>query len=138
MSESAWLLDTDVVSELAHPRPSENVQAFVSRLDRFIVASVVVFELERGVALLPSGKRKKDLATWLESWLSGPVVVVDLDLAGARAAARIEANAHRRGRAMGARDALILGTAESAALGVATRNLTHFAGHGVRTIDPFV
>lgn len=137
MSERGWLLDTNVVSELARPRPNERVLAFVATLDWFVLASVVVFELERGIALLPAGKRKKDLGSWLEALLGGPIVVAELDLAAARAAARLEARAQQRGRPIESRDALILGTAAAASLGVATRNVAHFAGHGVRTIDPF-
>lgn len=137
MSEGGWLLDTNVVSELARPQPNPRVLSFIATLDRVVVASIVVFELERGIALLPSGRRKKHLAGWLETLLSEQIVVADLGVAAARNAARLEARAQQLGRPIDTRDALILGTAASASLGVATRNLAHLAGHGVRTTDPF-
>lgn len=137
MSEPGWLLDTNVVAELSTARPNDGVLRFVAKLDSFILASVVVFELERGIARLPRGRRRNDLMSWLEALLAGPVVVVGLDVAAARSAARIEVLAASRGRSIEARDALIVGTAASAKLGVATRNVAHLAGHGVRTFDPF-
>jgi prevent-host-death family protein len=41
------------------------------------------------------------------------------------------------GRSIEVRDALLLGTASVAGLGVASRNVAHLAGHGVPTLDPF-
>ena len=132
-----WVLDTNVVSELARPRPDPRVTALVSGLDRIVVASVVVVELDGGVARLPAGRRKQALAEWLAHWLVDEVTVLPLDREAARAAARIEAAAARRGRAIDVRDALLVGTASVARLGVATRNVGHLAGHGVATLNPF-
>jgi hypothetical protein len=134
---TGWMLDTNVVSELARPRPDPRVAALMSGLDRIVVASVVVFELARGVARLPAGRRKQALSEWLTHWLGDAVTVLPLDREAAREAARIEATAARRGRAIDVRDALLLGTASVASLGVASRNVAHLAGHGVPTLNPF-
>ncbi len=132
-----WLLDTSVVSELARPQPDPRVAALVAGLDRLVVASIVLFELDRGVARLPAGRRRRALSQWLAHWLGESVTVLPLDREAARAAARIEAAAERRGRAIDVRDALLLGTASAVGLGVASRNLAHLAGHGVPTMNPF-
>jgi predicted nucleic acid-binding protein len=132
-----WLLDTNVVSELARPSPNLGVMTLVAGLDRLVIASIVVYELDRGVARLPSGRRKQALSAWLEHWLGESVVVLPLDREAARAAARIESHAARRGRSIEVRDALLLGTASAADVGVASRNVAHLAGHGVATLDPF-
>lgn len=137
MTNGRWLLDTNVVSELAKSRPSASVLAFIAGFDVLPIPSITVYELERGVALLPAGKRRRDLVAWLATILAGPVEIVALDGAAARAAARIEAAASRRGRSIEVRDALIVGTAASAGMGIATRNTAHLRGHGVRIVDPF-
>lgn len=134
---TGWTLDTNVVSELARTSPDARVTALVAGLDRLVLASIVVFELDRGVARLPAGRRKQALSQWLAHWLGDSVIVLPLDRAAARAAARIEATAARRGRAIDVRDALLLGTAFAAGLGVASRNVAHLAGHGVPTLNPF-
>jgi predicted nucleic acid-binding protein len=133
-----WVLDTNVVSELARPVPNSGVIELLAGLDRLVIASIVVYELDRGVASLPSGRCKQALSQWLGNWLGDSVLVLPLDREAARAAARIEASASRRGRSIEARDALLLGTASTAGLGVASRNVAHLAGHGVPTLDPFV
>lgn len=137
MPAERWLLDTNVVSELARPQPDAGVLAFVSAMPSIVLASVVLYELERGVLNVPSGKRRRDLERWLATLLEGPIEVVALDADAARAAARIETRAAVRGRPIDPRDALIAGTARAHGFGLATRNLAHFRGHGVRLVDPF-
>lgn len=132
-----WVLDTNVVSELSRSSPNPGVTALIAGLDRLFIASIVVYELDRGVARLPGGRRKRALSEWLGHWLGDSVVVLPLDRDAARAAARIETSAARRGRSIDVRDALLLGTASVAGLGIASRNVAHLAGHGVATIDPF-
>lgn len=136
MNTRGWLLDANVLSELARPEPDPHVLAFIAGLERVITSSIVVFELERGVARLPKGRRKAGLTTWLATTLER-VEVVAFDANAARSAARIEVEAEQRGLRIEIRDALILGAASSSDLGVATRNLAHLAGRGVTTIDPF-
>ena len=48
-----YALDTDVVSELVKPAPHPRVIAFAAGRGTFRVPSVVVYELEYGVAMLP-------------------------------------------------------------------------------------
>lgn len=137
MKPGRWLLDTNVVSELAKVRPDARVLELVAGLEVPAIPSIVVYELERGVALLPAGSRKRALGSWLSTILSGPVEVVAFDGAAAREAARIEAAASRRGRTVDVRDALIAGTAASTGMGIVTRNTAHFEGHGVPIVNPF-
>lgn len=134
---SEWILDTNVISELARPIPNAGVAALVAGLDRIVIASIVVFELDRGVARLPAGRRRRALGEWLAHWVGDAVTVLPLDREAARVAARIEAAAAHRGRAIDVRDAFVLGTASVAGLGVASRNVSHLAGHGVPTLNPF-
>lgn len=136
MSER-FLLDTNVVSELARHAPVPAVSAFVGGLDEVLVPASVLYELERGIRLLPTGKKRHGLERWLALWLVPPVRVLPFDAAAALAAAKIEEAARRAGRAVAAADLFVLGTASACDLTVATRNARDFRGHGVRVVDPF-
>lgn len=132
-----YLLDTDVASELARAAPSPRVLSFVADLDEVLLSSVGLFELARGIERLAPGKKRRTLERWLEQWIALPVTVVSLDARAARIAASMETNARRTGRAVDVRDVFVLATARAHGLTVATRNVTHFAGHGVPVHDPF-
>ena len=52
MSNGGWVIDTDVVSETAKPRPDPDVMAWLAELTVISLSSVTVYELARGVARL--------------------------------------------------------------------------------------
>lgn len=62
------LLDTCVVSEIRHPQGAPEVKPVVAALpDEDTFLSVVTLgELAGGVARLPHGRRRRELAEWLE------------------------------------------------------------------------
>jgi len=63
----AWLLDTNVLSELRRPRPHPNVVAFVSScpLDQLYVSAVTLAEIRFGIQLVNDPARRADLDRWL-------------------------------------------------------------------------
>lgn len=136
MSER-FLLDTNVVSELARAKPDTNVLAFVASLDDVLVPASAVYELERGIRLLPAGKKRRGLERWLAEWLVPPVTVVPFDASAARAAARLVEAARRGGRPIATLDLFVLGSALACDCTIATRNVRDFRGHGVSVHDPF-
>ncbi len=132
-----YVLDTDVISETAKPLPSQRVIAWIESLEEIVVSAVTTYELEIGIRRLREGRRKRFLEAWFERIVASAVQVVPFDHAAAMAAARIEWIARQSGRALDTRDLFILGIAYANGLCVATRNTSHFAGHGVPTLDPF-
>jgi toxin FitB len=65
----AWLLDTNVLSELRRLRPEPKVLAFISSqpLDQFYISAVTLAELRFGIELLGEGSSRRDeLNHWLE------------------------------------------------------------------------
>lgn len=136
MSER-FLLDTNVISELARKAPDARVVAFIGQLDDLIVPSIALFEIERGIRRLPSGKRRVGLERWLAEWLAPPIVVLAFDAASARTAAKIEEAARKAGRAIDTHDLFVVAMASVHELTVATRNVRDFRAHGVRVMDPF-
>jgi len=64
----AWLLDTNILSEIRRPRPEPNVLAFISGtpLDELYVSTVTLAELRFGISLLSQGETQRaDLSLWL-------------------------------------------------------------------------
>ena len=64
----AWLLDTNILSEIRKPRPTPKVLAFIAGapLDELYVSAVTFAELRFGIDRLSHGStRRADLSQWL-------------------------------------------------------------------------
>lgn len=64
---TAWLLDTNVISELRRPKPDRKVLAFVAAqpLDGLYVSSVTLAEIRFGIELQSDASLRSDLIDWL-------------------------------------------------------------------------
>lgn len=132
-----YLLDTNVISETARPKPDAQVIDWLSQLSSITLSAVGVYELGSGIQRLPEGKKRAFLEEWFSELLASDCDVLSLDRDAALRCAVLESEARRQGRTLETRDLLILGTAKSHDLGVATRNVAHFRGFGVPVYDPF-
>lgn len=63
----AWLLDTNVLSELRRQKPNEKVVSFVSSrpLHELYISVVTLAEIRFGIEVVPDVRRRSDLADWL-------------------------------------------------------------------------
>jgi predicted nucleic acid-binding protein len=63
----AWLLDTNVLSELRRPRPERKVVAFVAGcpLEQLYVSAVTLAEIRFGIELVGEPDRRAELNDWL-------------------------------------------------------------------------
>jgi len=64
---TAWLLDTNILSELRRPRPDTKVVAFISSqpLERLHVSIVTFAEIRFGIELVTDLGRRGELNDWL-------------------------------------------------------------------------
>ena len=131
-----YLVDTDVLSLLRRPDRAPQVARWVAQqADRDLFLSAVTLgEITRGIELLRP--RDPGFAADLEAWLA---------VISARYADRVlpfeAAEAALWGRFCAAIghvsvDLMIAATAKSRGLTVVTRNLRHYAGADVPTLDP--
>jgi predicted nucleic acid-binding protein len=134
---SQYLIDTNVISETAQPQPNAGVLRWLNQLSTLRLPAVGIYELASGVQSLPAGKKRAFLEEWLAELLASDYDVLPFDRAAGLTCASLESEARRRGRPIELRDLLILATAKSQDLGVATRNVNHFRGFGVPIYDPF-
>ena len=132
-----YLLDTNVISETARPRPDPQVLEWIGRLSSLLLPAVAVYELAAGIKRVPAGKKRRFLDEWFADLLASNCDVLALDRDAALACAELEATARHQRRVVEHRDLLILGTAKARSMGVATRNVTHLRGLGVPIYDPF-
>jgi predicted nucleic acid-binding protein len=137
VSPPRFVVDTDVLSETARPRPDPRVMAWLAGQGAIAISSVTVYELARGVERLPAGRRRRFLEAWLGRLLDVSFEVVPFDQEAALAAAHLERDASHRGKSIDTRDLFILAAARTRRLALATRNLAHFRGCGVSIYDPF-
>jgi toxin FitB len=63
----AWLLDTNILSELRRPKPEQRVVAFVAGcpLDQLYISAVTLAEIRFGIELVDEPNRRADLNDWL-------------------------------------------------------------------------
>lgn len=136
-----YLLDTNVLSEPAKPRPSPQVLAWLERqppLD-LAISVLTLGEIEKGLQLLVDGSKRERLARWLRGDLprqfSGRVLDVDERVAlawGGMAAAGRQAR-----RELPVIDGLLLATAVVHGLVFVTRNTRDYGARGVPLLDPW-
>lgn len=135
------VLDTNVISEPLRPAGAVKVREWLNAQspETLYTTAINVAELLAGVALLPAGRRQRDLGERLRALLSrlflGRILTFDLDAADAYA--RIARESGRAGKTVPHDDALIAAIARAHGFVVATRNVSNFAGAGVRLIDPW-
>ena len=132
----AYLLDTNVVSELRRPRPHRAVLAWLSDIPdaELHVSAVTLGELQAGVEVTREQDPAK--AAEIEAWvdrLAEAYNVISMDARCFRQWARLMSR--RSGDLV--EDAMIAATAQVHGLIVATRNTRDFTALGVGSFNPF-
>ena len=138
MSERLFLLDTNVVSEMARPRPDPGVLAFLGETAKFSISVMVLHELEFGCEALTDAERRAQVSRFVgdvRQRFGSTALPIDLDIASK--AARLRAFAKRNGRVLALADALIATTALVHGRTLVTRNVKDFAGLDVALLNPF-
>ena len=133
----SYLLDTNVVSELAREIPDPRVVAWVrqNHADCFLSA-VTIGELVKGIELLMEGKKRRRLSKelgFLQQDYRDRIIAYDETTAIEWG--RLSAEAKKRNRRLSLEDSLIEATALNYRLTVATRNVKDF--FRVATADPW-
>lgn len=133
---SKYLLDTNVVSELARKIPNSSVIEFFESLDEITLSVVTIEEIEFGIERLPANQRKY-LWKWWSALLSLPPVILGIDEKIAKLAGNLRAKQESKGKSRTQADMLIAATAISNGLILVTRNTKDFSECGVSVLNPF-
>lgn len=137
----SFLLDTNVISEGAKPRPDAGVMDWLASIDeeQLHLSIVSLAELRHGIERLDAGRRKTALNLWLTEQLPARFDdrLLPVDAETADAWGRIVAAAQAVGRPIGAMDAFIAATAKRHQFTLVTRNVADFEATGIRLFNPW-
>lgn len=137
---TSYLLDTNVISNVTRPVPSEALTAWLAAQadEDLFIASLTVAEIRRGILEKPAGKKRRAL----ERWFAGPEGpqalfadrVLPFDEAAGLLWARLMAEGTTTGRPRSALDMIVAATAEANGCTLVTDNERDFAG--VKILNP--
>ena len=129
-----YLLDTNILSNVTKPAPSESLVAWMSeQIDQdLFISSLTVAVIRRGVLEKPGGKRRDQF----EAWFSGPEGpqtlfagrVLPFDAKAGLIWARLMADGKANGRPRNALDMIIAAVSEANDCVVVTDNRKDFVG----------
>jgi toxin FitB len=136
----SFILDTCLLSELTRPEPAARVVAWfeAQASDALFLSAISVGEINQGVELLASGRRRRALTAWLaelRTEFAGRILGVDADIA--MRWGRLSARAKAQGRPLSVADGLIAATAERSGFHVVTRNAKDFDVTGIAILNPW-
>jgi predicted nucleic acid-binding protein len=135
-----YLLDTNIISNVTKPAPSEPLIAWMSEQadENLFIASLTVAEIWFGVLEKPAGKKRRQL----ESWFVGPEGpralfagrILPFDEKASLIWARLMAEGTKAGRPRSALDMILAAVAEANNCIVVTDNEKDFKG--LKFINP--
>ena len=133
----AYLLDTNVISELRKPRCDPRVRRWYDSIDGagVYISSLTIGELTQGIHLLV--KRDEPQALRLADWLNGIKDAYSSRIVPVDTAAAIVWGRWRAALSVPVADGLMAATAFVNDWTFATRNVKDVERTGVRTLNPF-
>jgi toxin FitB len=138
----AWLLDTNVLSELRRLKPEPKVLAFIAAhpLDELYISAVTIAELRFGIELLSQGSGRRDeLNNWLthkmRPMFEQRILQVTEDIMF-RWRLMVE-EGRKAGHTFSQPDLMIAATALHHGFTIVTRDRSDFEKAGVPVINPW-
>jgi toxin FitB len=135
-----YLLDTNIISNIVKPAPSESLLAWMAEQndDDLFIASLTLAEIRRGILEKPAGKRRDQLEVWF-SGPDGPQAlfagrILAFDESAGLIWARLMADGTANGRPRSALDTIIAAVAAANRCIVVTDNEKDF--DGIEIVNP--
>jgi predicted nucleic acid-binding protein len=137
----AWLLDTNILSEIRRLRPEPKVLAFIAScpLDELYISVVTLAEIRFGIELVSERNRRDELNDWLthaiRPMFDQRVLPVTEDIIF-RWRVVVEAG-RKTGHTFSQPDLIIAATAIDRGLTVVTRDRREFERAGLQVLSPW-
>lgn len=128
-----YLVDTNILSELARPEPDLGVLAWASEISRVAVSVITAEELSFGLAWKPRPK----VRAWVEAFLDEHCDLLPITPEIARSAGELRGRLRTQGVNRSQADMLIAATAQAHDLVLVTHNVRDFEGCPLQLFDPF-
>ncbi len=129
-----FLADTNVLGDLARPRPNAGVLAWAGQVRELSVSVISFEEIQYGLAWKPNER----IRSWFDRFLEEHCRVLPVTGDIARRAGELRGRLRARGETRSQADMLIASTAIVHALTLVTRNVFDFKGCGATVLNPFV
>jgi predicted nucleic acid-binding protein len=129
----SYLADTNVIGELARPRPNAGVVTWAGQVTSVHLSVITVEEIRFGLAWKPNAK----VATWFGRFLEEECQVIPVTDEIARRSGELRGRLRARGATRTQADMLIAATAIANRLTLVTRNEADFEDCGVTVLNPF-
>lgn len=128
-----YLCDTNILSELARPRPNPGVLRWATSVARVSLSAITLEEIQFGLAWHPNPR----VIAWFESFLSDHCELVPVTAEVARVSGHLRGQLRADGKSRTQADMLIAATASVFGLTMVTRNARDFEGCGIALLNPF-
>lgn len=134
----SYLIDTNVISELARPKPSKAVLIWFDSIpsDALNISVLTLGEIRKGIEQMPEGARREKLRVWLEhdliEWFGNRVLPIDIAVSD-----RWGRLVAQMGRPVPSIDSLLAATALHHELRMVTRNQKDFNYPGLEVVNPW-
>lgn len=133
MSSKTFLVDTNVLSELARREPNSGVLAWSRTVSTISVSVITVEEIFFGFAWKPNQR----IQAWLEEFLDVHGVICPVTAEVARLAGQLRGNLAALGETRTQADMIIAATVQFNQQTLVTRNVRDFADCGISVLNPF-
>lgn len=132
------LLDTCVLSEFKKKQPEQKVIDWLDAQieESLFLSAITIGEIQKGITLLPSSRRRNDLEIWLENIiLRYNTRILPLDTKVMKAWGELSSRLEQKGRVLPFIDSLIAATVLVHKLVLVTQNEKDFAGTGAKILN---
>jgi toxin FitB len=128
-----YLVDTNILSELARKTPDPGVQSWASNVRKCALSVITIEELLYGLTWRPNVR----VHEWLDHFIENYVEILPVNEQIARRAGALRGQFQSNGIVRTQADLLIAATASEHGFTVVTRNIKDFEGCGVAVLNPF-
>ena len=133
MPSTTFLVDTNLLSELARARPNARVVAWARTVAKISMSVITLEEIQFGLAWRPNPR----IQAWFETFVNDHCDVRAVTSEIATIASRLRRQLAARGVPRTQADMLIAATAHVERLTLVTRNVRDFTECGIALLDPF-
>ena len=135
------ILDTNMLSAMMSAEPVPRVADWIldQPSEELFTAAVCQAEVLSGIAVLPNGRRRTDLAEAARAMFADDFHgrILPFDTEAAAAYATVLAARRKAGRPVGTIDLMLAAIASVQGARIVTRNVTDFEGIGLTVINPW-
>lgn len=132
-SQALRLADTNILGELARPRPNPGVISWAQTVHKIALSVITIEEVMFGLSRRPSNR----IRVWFDEFLGTHCEVLEVTRPIALLAGTLRGQLAARGMVRTQADILIAATAAHHGLMLVTRNTRDFEECGIAVLNPF-